>query len=76
MNEVVLVACTILVLIGTAAAMLERDPFNKLISLAVMISGIFPFVIDRGFLDVAIATALIAPLSTIFILMVCRRMPA
>jgi energy-converting hydrogenase A subunit D len=56
--------------------MLERDPFNKLISLAVMISGIFPFIIDRGFLDVAIATALIAPLSTIFILMVCRRMPA
>ena len=76
MNEVVLVACTILVLIGTAAAMLERDPFNKLISLAVMISGIVPFIIDRGFLDVAIATALIAPLSTIFILMVCRRMPA
>jgi len=76
MNEFVLVACTILVLIGTAAAMLERDPFNKLISLAVMISGIFPFIIDRGLLDVAIATALIAPLSTIFILMVCRRIPA
>jgi len=76
MNEFVLVACTILVLIGTAAAMLERDPFNKLISLSIMISGIFPFIIDRGFLDVAIATALIAPLSTIFILMVCRRMPA
>jgi energy-converting hydrogenase A subunit D len=76
MNEVVLVASTSLVLIGTAAAMLERDPFNKLISLSVMISGIFPFIIDRGFLDVAIATALIAPLSTIFILMVCRRMPA
>jgi len=76
MNEFVLLACTSLVLIGTAAAMLERDPFNKLISLAVMISGIFPFIIDRGLLDVAIATALIAPLSTIFILMVCRRMPA
>jgi energy-converting hydrogenase A subunit D len=76
MNEFVLVACISLVLIGTAAAMLERDPFNKLISLAVMISGIFPFIVDRGLLDVAIATALIAPLSTIFILMVCRRMPA
>jgi energy-converting hydrogenase A subunit D len=76
MNEVILVACTILIVIGTAAAMLERDPFNKLISLAVMISGIFPFIVDRGFLDVAIATALIAPLSTIFILMVCRRLPA
>ncbi|MDD1692186.1 MAG: EhaD family protein [Methanoregula sp.] len=29
--------------------------------------------VDRGYLDVAAATALIAPLSTIFILMVCRR---
>jgi energy-converting hydrogenase A subunit D len=73
MNEVILVACTILVIIGTAAAILERDPFNKLISLSVMVSGIFPFIIDRGYLDVAIATALIAPLSTVFILMVCRR---
>jgi energy-converting hydrogenase A subunit D len=73
MNEIVLVACTALIFIGTGAAILERDPFNKLISLSLMIAGIFPFIVDRGYLDVVIATALIAPLSTIFILMVCRK---
>ncbi|HWS22475.1 MAG TPA: DUF2108 domain-containing protein [Methanoregula sp.] len=53
--------------------MFNRDPFDKLISLSVLIAGVFPFIVERGFLDVAIATALIAPLSTIFTLMVCRR---
>jgi energy-converting hydrogenase A subunit D len=73
MDEIVLAACTMLVVIGMVAAILHRDPFDKLISLSLLIAGIFPFIIDRGYLDVAAATALIAPLSTIFILMVCRR---
>jgi energy-converting hydrogenase A subunit D len=38
-----------------------------------MIAGIFPFIVDRGYVDVAAALALIAPLSTIFILMACQR---
>ena len=73
MNDIVMAASVILILIGMTAAILNRDPFDKLISLSVLIAGVFPFIIDRGFLDIAIATALIAPLSTIFILMVCRR---
>ena len=73
MDEIVLIACSALVLVGMAAAILHRDPFDKLISLSLLIAGIFPFIVDRGYLDVAAATALIAPLSTIFILMVCRR---
>jgi len=73
MNDIVMFASGALILIGTAAAILNRDPFDKLISLSVLIAGVFPFIVERGFLDVAIATALIAPLSTIFILMVCRR---
>jgi energy-converting hydrogenase A subunit D len=73
MNEIVMVTSAILILIGMTAAILNRDPFDKLISLSILIAGVFPFIIDRGFLDVAIATALIAPLSTIFTLMVCRR---
>jgi energy-converting hydrogenase A subunit D len=73
MNDIVMVASAVLILIGTAAAIFNRDPFDKLISLSVLIAGVFPFIIERGFLDVAIATALIAPLSTIFTLMVCRR---
>ena len=73
MNDIVMAASVILILIGMTAAILNRDPFDKLISLSILIAGVFPFIIDRGFLDVAIATALIAPLSTIFVLMVCRR---
>ncbi len=73
MNDIVMAASLILILIGMTAAILNRDPFDKLISLSILIAGVFPFIIDRGFLDVAIATALIAPLSTIFTLMVCRR---
>lgn len=73
MDEYVMIACSGLVLIGMTTAILHRDPFDKLISLSILIAGIFPFIVDRGYLDVAAATALIAPLSTIFILMVCRR---
>ncbi len=76
MDEIVMAACVALLLIGMASAILNRDPFDKLISLSVLIAGAFPFIIDRGYLDIAIATALIAPISTIFILMVCRRGPA
>ena len=73
MNDIVMAASVMLILIGMNAAILNRDPFDKLISLSILIAGVFPFIVDRGFLDVAIATALIAPLSTIFTLMVCRR---
>jgi len=73
MDEVVMVASIVLVLIGTFSAILGRDPFDKLISLSVMVAGIFPFIVSRGYLDVAAALALIAPLSTIFILMACQR---
>jgi energy-converting hydrogenase A subunit D len=73
MNDIVMIASCIHILAGMTAAIFNRDPFDKLISLSVLIGGVFPFIIDRGFLDIAIATALIAPLSTIFTLMVCRR---
>ncbi len=73
MNEIVMIAASLLILTGMSAVIFNRDPFDKLISLSVLIAGVFPFIIERGFLDIAIATALIAPLSTIFTLMVCRR---
>jgi len=73
MNDIVMIASSILILAGMTAAIFNRDPFDKLISLSVLIAGVFPFIVDRGYLDIAIATALIAPLSTIFTLMVCRR---
>jgi len=73
MDEIIMAAAAILILTGMAAAIFNRDPFDKIISLSVMIAGVFPFIVDRGLLDVAIALALVAPLSTVFILMACRR---
>ena len=73
MDEIIMAASAMLILIGMTAAILNRDPFDKLISLSILIAGIFPFIVDRGLLDVAIALALIAPLSTVFILMACKR---
>ena len=75
MNELLIMAFGTLLVIGTVATILEFDPYRKLISLSVLIAGVFPFIVDRGLLDVATAVALIAPLSTIFILMVIRRAP-
>ncbi len=73
MNNIVLIAFGALAIIGALLTIVERDPFRKLISLGILVGGSVPFIVDRGLLDVAIAVALIAPLSTIFILMVCGR---
>jgi energy-converting hydrogenase A subunit D len=75
MNEIYAVVFGLITLLGAVTTAMYRDPFDKLISLSLLAAGIFPFLVDRGYLDVAAATALIAPLSTIFILMVCRRRP-
>jgi len=75
MNEIFAVVFGLITLLGAVTTAMYRDPFDKLISLSLLAAGIFPFLVDRGYLDVAAATALIAPLSTIFILMVCRRRP-
>lgn len=72
-NNIVLIAFGALAIIGALLTIVERDPFRKLISLGILVGGSVPFIVDRGLLDVAIAVALIAPLSTIFILMVCGR---
>lgn len=54
-----------MVILGTLAAVISRDLFDKLISLGIIVAGIMPFLADRGLLDVLTATALIAPLSTL-----------
>lgn len=72
-NDLIVGACGVLIVIGTMLTIKEADPFRKLISLGIMIGGVMPFIVDRGLLDVAIAVALIAPLSTIFTLMICGR---
>jgi energy-converting hydrogenase A subunit D len=73
MNEMLMVVFGAMVVIGAIATIISRDQFDKLISLGIVVAGIMPFLADRGFLDILTATALIAPLSTIFILMAIRR---
>lgn len=73
MNEILMVLFSGMILLGALATILSKDPFEKLISLGILVAGVMPFFADRGFLDILAATALIAPLSTIFILMVMRR---
>lgn len=60
-------------LIGTVSAAAMRDPFDKLIGIGVMAAGILPFIVYRGYLDVAVAVALIVPVTTIIVLLICRR---
>ena len=62
----------LIALAGAAATAVHRNPYDKLIALGMMVGGVLPFIVDRGYLDVAAATAIIAPLGTIFILLVCR----
>lgn len=73
MDNLIAVIFGLIALAGAAATAVHRNPYDKLIALGIMIGGILPFIVDRGYLDVAAATALIAPLGTIFILHVCRR---
>ncbi len=70
-NEMLMVMLAFLVVLGTLLAIRESDPYRKLISLSLLVGGIIPFIVDRGLLDVAVAVALIFPLSTIFLLMAC-----
>jgi energy-converting hydrogenase A subunit D len=73
MDELYALLFGFITLLGGVTTAVYRDPFDKLISLSLVAAGIIPFIVDRGYLDVAAATALIAPLGTIFTLMVCRR---
>ncbi|HMZ32068.1 MAG: DUF2108 domain-containing protein [Methanomicrobiales archaeon] len=73
MNEILMLMFGAMVILGTLATAISRDLFDKLISLGIIVAGIMPFLADRGLLDVLTATALIAPLSTLFILMAVRR---
>ncbi|NLA38448.1 MAG: DUF2108 domain-containing protein [Methanomicrobiales archaeon] len=73
MNLILQAAFGLIALAGAVSAALIRDSYGKLISLGILVGGVMPFIVDRGYLDVAIAVSLIAPIATIFVLMVVRR---
>lgn len=73
MDSLLVVIFGFIAVMGALTTAFYREPYSKLISMSMMIGGIFPFIVDRGILDVAVATAVIAPISTIFILLICKK---
>ncbi len=73
MNELLIYLFAAIAVIGAVMTAVKPNPYDKLISLGIVAGGIIPFIADRGYLDVAIAVALIAPVTTIIILIICAR---
>ncbi|MDD3573725.1 DUF2108 domain-containing protein [Methanospirillum sp.] len=69
----VLVLCCTMILIGGIYAGYARDPYTKLIALGIIGGGTMPLIIARGYVDIAMALAIIIPLSTVFVLQLCRK---
>ncbi len=73
MNDFILIIFGITAITGAVYAGFAKDPYSKLIGLGIIGGSIMPFLIDRGYMDVAAALAVITPLSTVFILQLCRK---
>ncbi|HOB18028.1 MAG TPA: EhaD family protein [Candidatus Methanoculleus thermohydrogenotrophicum] len=73
MDDPLVVLFAAVAIIGAVSAHLQHDRFNKLIAVGITFGGIVPFIVDRGYLDVAIAISLIIPITTIIMLLICRR---
>ena len=68
MNGILLLILAAAVLIGTCGAAISKNPFDKLIYLSMIFAGALPFIIEKGYLDMAIAAAVIVPVTTIITL--------
>lgn len=73
MNEILLWIFGGIAVIGSIYTGISKDPYQKLISIGLLSGASMPLLMDRGYVDIAIALALILPLSTIFILQLCRK---
>ena len=73
MDEILVVLFAAVALIGTLGVYLQRDRFDKLIAVGIIYGGVVPFIVDRGYLDVAIVISLIIPITTIIVLPLTRR---
>jgi len=75
MIELFAVLAALLALIGGIATVAVKNPFDKLITLGILVSGAVIFMVSRGYLDVAIVVSLMMPIGTLFILLLCRKKP-
>ncbi len=58
-----------LALFGGVATLLVKSAFDKLICLGILTAGVVLFLVEKGYLDVAIVVSLMMPVGTIFILL-------
>lgn len=75
MTELFAILAVLLALIGGIATLSVKDPFDKLITLGILVAGTVIFMVNRGYLDVAIVVSLMMPIGTLFILLLCRKKP-
>ncbi|MCA1916077.1 DUF2108 domain-containing protein [Methanospirillum hungatei] len=73
MNLLLIGICCIITLAGGVYAGVSRDPYAKLMGIGIIGGGVIPLIIARGYVDVAAALAVIIPLSTIFVLQLCKK---
>lgn len=69
MTGLILILASFLALFGGIAALIVRSSFDKLICLGILTAGVVLFVVEKGYLDVAIVISLLMPVGTIFILL-------
>jgi energy-converting hydrogenase A subunit D len=62
-----------LCLAGAFATIAAKSPFDKLISLGILVSGAVLFMVIRTYLDVAVVAGLMMPVGTIFILLLLAK---
>ncbi|WFN37869.1 EhaD family protein [Methanomicrobium antiquum] len=68
MTDILFLIFSVIAVLGASATAIQKDPYDKLISLGVLFAGIIPFVAFAGYLDVSIAISLIIPMTTIILL--------
>jgi len=76
MTDILLLIFAIIAILGTVATAIQKDPYDKLISLGMLFAGVIPFVVIGGYLDVAISLSLIIPITTIILLQAVWRCKA
>ncbi|HJJ29779.1 MAG TPA: DUF2108 domain-containing protein [Methanocorpusculum sp.] len=69
MNSLILILAIFLALFGGIATLVVRSAFDKLICLGILVAGVVLFLVDKGYLDIAIVIALLMPIGTLFILL-------
>lgn len=73
MNENMILVFGGVAIIAAVYIGISKNPYQKLIGVGLLSGSAMPLLMSRGYVDVATALALILPLSTVFILQLCKK---